>query len=102
MAEYKKITKKDIDFPRYCLFFIRNIQDCINKNVMDDEEPLELNVETTYPYCSDAFDLIVKTFERKGINVNIPSFKISYKFNVKYYTYRWRLRIAKELDDLPF
>ena len=97
-----KLTKEDIDFPRYCLFFIRKIQEELVKQELDEKEFIFIVVESTYPYCSDAFDLITKTFERKGVDIMTPTFKLQYKDNVKYYTYKWKLRKLKKLDDLPF
>lgn len=102
MGEYKKITRDDIDFPRYCLFFIKKIQDKLDGEGLNENADTEVVIETVYPYCSDAFDLITKTFERKGIDAMTPTFKIEYKFNVKHYIYRWRMRKLSKLDDLPF
>ena len=78
MGEYKKITKDDIDFPRYCLYFIKQIQSAIDEDDYDWENFLEITIETTYQYCSDAVDLIIKTFENKGYFVMRPSFKMTY------------------------
>ena len=97
-----KITKEDIDFPKYCLFFIRKIQEKLDKEELDEKDYLEVNIETLYPYCSDAFDLIMRTFERKGVDVMIPTFKVEHKYNVKHYIYRWRFRKLGKIDDLPF
>ena len=95
-----KLSKEDIDFPRYCLFFIKRIQKAIDSDDFDEEKPFDINIETTYPYCSDAFDLIVKTFENKGFNVMTPTFRLMYKSGIKHYIYRWRL--MKDYSDLPF
>ena len=102
MGEYKKITKEDIDFPRYCLFFIRKIQEGLNGGELDEKECLVVDIDSIYPYCSDAFDLITKTFERKGIDVMIPTFKVESISNVKHYIYKWKFRKLGKLDDLPF
>ena len=76
MGEYRKITKEDINFPKYCLFFIKKIQEAIDKskNDLSYVEFLKVEVETTYPYCSDAFDLIAKTFTRKGLELRTPTY----------------------------
>jgi hypothetical protein len=95
-----KLSKEDIDFPRYCLFFIKTIQNAIDTNESEEDEPFDVHVETTYPYCSDAFDLIVKTFEKKGFYVMTPTFRLVYKSGIKYYIYRWRF--MKDYSDLPF
>lgn len=99
---YKKLTKEDIDFPNYCLFFIRKLQEAINKAELSYMDFLEVHVDTTYPYCSDAFDLIYKTFERKGIDVKTPTFKMELKDGIKHYDYKWKLRKGISASDLPF
>lgn len=97
-----KLSKEDIDFPKYCLFFIKKIQEELDKEELNETTYSEVIVESIYPYCSDAFDLIMKTFERKGIDVMIPTFKVEYKLNVKYYIYKWKFRKLIKFDDLPF
>jgi hypothetical protein len=62
----------------------------------------EVHINTEYPYCSDAFDLIMKTFEKKGLDVKTPSFKMGLKDNKKYYDYKWKIRRGVNCDDLPF
>ena len=102
MGSYKKLTREDIDFPNYCLFFIRCIQEAIDNSELKYTEDLEINIGTTYPYCSDAFDLIMRTFERKGLDMRTPTFKLELKNNEKYYNYKWRVRKSVNLNDLPF
>lgn len=101
MGEYQKITKEYIDFPRYCYFFIKEIQDSINEyNIKEVGDEIEIVIETSeHPYCSDAFELIKKVFTRKNFYVNIPTYKMVKENGVKTYTYRWRL---KKIDNLPF
>lgn len=99
---YKKLTKEDIDFPSYCLFFIKSLEEAISKCELSHIDFLEIHTETTYPYCSDAFDLIYKTFERKGIEMKTPTFKMELKDGIKQYNYKWKLRKGTNLDDLPF
>ena len=99
---YKKLTKEDIDFPNYCLFFIRCIQEAIDSSDLSYVDFLEVHVDTTYPYCSDAFDLITKTFERKGLDIRTPTFKMEIKDKVKHYDYKWKLRKGTNVSDLPF
>jgi len=99
---YKKLTRDDIDFPNYCLFFIKSIQEAIDKCELSYTDFLEINIDTTYPYCSDAFELVSKTFERKGFDVRTPTFKIEIRDKVKYYDYKWKLRKGVDLSDLPF
>ena len=93
MGEYKKITKEDINFPKYCLFFIRKIQEAIDesKNSLSYVEFLKIEVETTYPYCSEAFDLITKTFKRKGLEMKTPTYKMEKVDGVPHYLYKWIL-----------
>lgn len=99
---YKKLTKEDIDFPNYCLFFIRCISEAIDGSELSYVDFLEINIGTTYPYCSDAFDLIIKTFERKGLDVRTPTFKMNVEDGVKQYNYKWKLRKGTSASDLPF
>ena len=104
MGEYKKITKEDINFPKYCLFFIRKIQEAIDesKNSLSYVEFLKIEVETTYPYCSEAFDLITKTFTRKGLEMKTPTYKMEKVDGVPHYLYKWGVRKEVDCDDLPF
>jgi hypothetical protein len=102
MGSYKKLTREDIDFPNYCLFFIRCIQEAIDNAELSYTDFLEVNVGSTYPYCSDAFDLITKTFERKGLDIRTPTFKLEMRNNEKYYNYKWKLRKGIDYNDLPF
>lgn len=103
MGEYKKITKDDINLPQYCLFFIKKIQEAIeNEGGLDKIKTMEVSIETTYPYCSDAFELIAKAFASKKIDLMPPTFKVEYKFNIKTYVYKCRLQILGNIDDLPF
>ena len=102
MGSYKKLTREDIDFPNYCLFFIRCIKEAIDNSELKYTEDLEINIGTTYPYCSDAFDLIMRTFERKGLQMRTPTFKLELKDKKKYYNYKWRVRKSVNLNDLPF
>ena len=99
---YKKLTKEDIDFPRYCLFFIKKLQEAIDGSDMEDDKAIEVNLDSTFRYCSDAFDLITKTFERKGLIVSVPTFRLVYENNVKHYIYKWKFQKHPNYDDLPF
>jgi hypothetical protein len=104
MGEYKKITKEDINFPKYCLFFIKKIQEAIDKSKSDLSyvEFLKVEVETTYPYCSEAFDLIAKTFTRKGLEMRTPTYKMNKVDGIPHYLYNWGVRKEVDYDDLPF
>ena len=42
MGEYKKITKEDVDFPRYCHFFIKEI---VEGNITVDNSLNQLQKE---------------------------------------------------------
>jgi hypothetical protein len=103
--EYKKITKYDVNFPAYCYFFIKKLTE-YGKCVKKPDDRLEVEIITSiYPYCYDAFELIIRTMERKGISIRLPSFKrekkegkediLRYKFTLK------KLK-AQNIDDLPF
>jgi len=104
MGEYKKTTKKDVDFPNYCLFFIREIIDSLDEyDIHDPGDELQLEIETSqHPYCYEAFELIVKTFERKGYDVRIPTFKLEKKDGSKTYVYKWNLVKLPNVEDLSF
>jgi hypothetical protein len=102
--EYKKITKVDVDFPAYCYFFIKKL-DKYGKCIAKPGEKLDIEISTSnYPYCYEAFELIVRTMERKGISTRIPAFKREKregKDDVLHYRFTIR-RMADEYDDLPF
>lgn len=101
MGEYQKITKEYIDLPKYCYFFIKEIQDSIDEyNVKHAGDEIEVTIETSeHPYCSDAFELIIKAFTRKKFYVSTPTYKMVKENGVRTYTYKWKL---KKVDDLPF
>jgi len=101
MEEYKKITKEDVNLPKFCLFFIEHLKHEIDDTDFDEYEELEVTIDTTeFPYCYEAFNLIVKTFSRMGFYVRIPTFITSRDNGVKTWTYKWI--ISKGPDDLPF
>jgi hypothetical protein len=91
----------NVNFPEYCLFFIKKIQEELDKDDIDFTEPHRFEIDSPYGYFSKAFDLVIKTFEKKGFVVNTPSFKIQLKNGVKTYLYRWRIQ-KLSYDDLPF
>lgn len=102
---YKKITRDDVDFPKYCYFFIKEIQDSINEyEIKNPGEELEVVIEThSHPYCYDAFALVVKAFERKKFSLRIPTFTTKKdEDGDKVYVYKWTLKKLNPLDDLPF
>lgn len=102
---YKKITRDDVDFPRYCFFFIKEIQDSIEEyEIKDPGDELEVVIETySHPYCYDAFALVVKAFERKNFQVKIPTFKMEKgEGDSRLYIYKWNLKKINPCDDLPF
>lgn len=100
LDNYKKITKEDIDFPNYCLFFIENLEEEI-KNTDLENNDLELKIHSTYPYCYDAFALVKKTFEKRGVEVKIPTFRLMSEDGdgTKHYLYKFDI---SKIDDLPF
>lgn len=109
MGEYKKVCREDVDFPNYCYFFISEMIDSLQEyDITNEGDELSLEIEThDHPYCYDAFELIVRTFKRKGYNTNVPTFKLEYKDDIKTYTYKWKIVKGKEksecnVDDLPF
>jgi len=104
MGEYKKITKEDIDFPNYCFFFIKEIIESLEEyDITNPGDELSLELETSeHPYCYEAFELIVRTFERKGFSTRIPTFHLVKKDGVKTYTYNWKFTKLPNANDLPF
>ena len=102
--EYKKITKEYIDFPRYCYFFISEIQDSIDENsIKDVGDEIEIEIETTgHPYCYDALELIVRSFVRKGFDTRIPNYRMEKNNVERKYIYKWKLVKTPNIDDLPF
>ena len=104
MGEYKKITKKDIDFPNYCFFFIKEIKESLDEydvNDVGDELTLELTT-SKYPYCYDALELVARTFKRLKYSMSTTAYKTSVKDGVKKYTYTWKITKIGEFDNLPF
>ena len=104
MGEYKKITKEDVDFPRYCYFFIKEIIESLDEyDIKDPGDELDLELETSqYPYCYEAFDLVMRTFERKGYESKIPTFHMVKKDGLKTYIYKWKFKKLPDVEDLPF
>ena len=103
--EYKKTTKYDVNFPDYCLFFLKRLLRYTKNGLINGNENLTVEISTTtHPYCYDAFELVVRTLERKGYSTRIPAFKrekrdgkedvLHYKFTIK--------KLAMNKDDLPF
>ena len=108
MGEYKKITKDDVNFPAYCLFFIKRILANIKEAELDDETTLTLQIDTAeFPYCYDAIELIVRTIIRKGYYTRIPGYKrLKKEGDPDVFQYKWTIRKLKKkdisCDDLPF
>ena len=104
MSIYKKVTKDDIDFPRYCYFFIKELQESIDEyDVTEVGDELTVDLRTSeYPYCSEALELIKKTFTRKGYLTKMSHYKLEIIGEDRYYNYKWELRKLPNTDDLPF
>ncbi len=101
--EYKKITKNDVDYPAYCYFFIKKLVE-YGKCVVKPDDKLEVTISTpNYPYCYDAFELVVRTMERKGISTRIPAFKREKREGKKdMLHYKFTLKKLLNYNDLPF
>jgi methyl coenzyme M reductase subunit D len=106
MEEYKPITKSDVNFPEYCIYFIRKILDDIDKKEMVIGDITNVSVETLFeihPYCYDGVELVCRTLLRKGYEVMIPTFRkeqnTSGDIIVKY---NWKVKKVRNIDDLPF
>jgi hypothetical protein len=101
--EYKKTSKYDVDFPAYCYFFLKDLLK-ISKCVVKPDDKIEVEISTSkHPYCYDAFELIVKTLEKKGISTRIPSFvRIRRDGCDDILKYKFTLKKLINTDDLPF
>ena len=101
--EYKKTTKYDIDFPAYCYFFLEKLVK-ISNHLTKPCDKLDVEIKTTtYDYCYDAFDLIVRTMKRKGIMTKIPTFiREKEKDKKDKLCYKFKLEKMADYDDLPF
>lgn len=107
MKEYvfKKITKEDVNFPEYCLFFLKRLLRYTTAiGGVDDKLELEITTnDKDHPYCYEAFELIVRTLERKGISTRIPGFKREKEEGKDdILRYKFTLRRMPRYDDLPF
>jgi hypothetical protein len=105
MGEYRKTTKEDINFPLFCLLFIKRIQKAIDK--WDEGEyftPIVAEMKIPCPYCSEAFKLIEKTFERQGLIMSPPTYTTSVENGIKYYKYKLKFSYwaYDEYSGLPF
>ena len=105
MGEYRKITKDDVDFPAFCLFFIKrimaNIEEAEEGNPISWRLTIEINTED-YPYCYDAFELVIRTIKWKGYETRIPNFHREKREGLPdMFHYQWVIE-KKKLDDLPF
>lgn len=101
MEAYNKITRNDIDFPRYCYFFIKEIQDSIEEyDIKDAGDEITITLSTSsHPYCSECINLIKKAFIRKKYYIKLSNFKVEKDDDGdKVYVYTWDLK----KDDLPF
>jgi hypothetical protein len=107
MEKFQKVAKEDINFPLFCLIFIKKIQEQVDNWGYDENyyAPIVVEIKIPCPYCSDAFKLIEKTFERQGLNMSPPSCVITTEGNLKYYTYKLKFSywtFNGEYDNLPF
>ena len=106
MEKYHKITKEDIDLPNYCYFFISEIIDSLKENdISNVGDEIEIVIESFgHPYCYDGINLVVKTFRRKGFELNFPHYMLSKEDGKKLFPYTWVLTLKKKSDykDLPF
>ena len=103
---YKKKIKDDVDYPAYCYFFISSLLRWAQNSVVKDDDKITIEIKTNdgkHPYCYDAFELVVKTLERKGYSTRIPSFKryvVEGGHDILYY--RFTIGKLVNCDDLPF
>lgn len=97
--EIERVNADGIDFPFYVKYFITEIQDSIDENNSDEWEHLEIEFDSdSLRYCYNAFDLIRKTFRKKGYLVPIPAFK---RDNAYHFVFTVS-KLKTNFDDLPF
>jgi hypothetical protein len=106
MSEYKPITKADINMPEYCMFFIQKIIADIDKKELGPGDMTCVKVDTyleEHPYVYEAVDLVCRTFNRKGYDVMIPTFRREDPEGGKTLVhYGWKVKKRVNTDDLPF
>lgn len=97
--EIERVNAYGIDFPSYVRYFITEIQDSIIENNLKEEESLEIKFDSEeLKYCYQGFELIKKTFLKKGFLVPLPTFKRDESF---HYTFNV-IKLSESIDDLPF
>jgi len=87
MGELKTTFKEGICFPKYCIFFLKEILDSIKEEDLQKGEILELEIHSQYPYFFDGLNLVKKTLERKGFKIKFPTY--IKKEDVAYY--KWEI-----------
>ena len=103
---YKKNIKDDVNYPAYCYFFISRLLRWVQNSVVRDDDKLTIEIKTNeseHPYCYDAFELVVKTLERKGFSTKIPAFRreaVEGGHDILHY--KFTIRKLVNYDDLPF
>lgn len=97
--EIERVKSYGIDFPSYVKYFITEIQDSINDNNLQDGENLTITFDSpNIGYCYNGFELIKKTFAKKGYLVPIPSFKRDDMFHFTFSV----TKFINDIDSLPF
>lgn len=97
--EIEKVKAYGIDFPSYVKYFITEIQDSIVDNNLQDGENLTITFDSpSMGYCYNGFELIKKTFAKKGYLVPIPSFKRDDMFHFTFSV----TKFTNNIDSLPF
>lgn len=106
MAEYVKLTKKDVDFPKCCQFFLTELLQFINDGNVKDSTQVEKIVDVMdMPYCYDVIEMVIKTIKHKGYTVQIPAYKKEVTDNGTLFKYKWKISknvTYNNVDDLPF
>lgn len=106
MGEYRPITKADINMPEYCMFFIQKIIADIEKKKLNPGDMTLVKVDTyleEHPYVYDAVELVCRTFDRKGYDIMIPTFRREELENGKTLVhYGWKVKKKVNVNDLPF
>ena len=92
--------KKDyaFNFAKAVKFFIVNIDASIDKNNLADRKDLKVTFQArcnTFPYNSDVMNRLKKTFEVRGFQITMTSYKVNCEEDAKF-KYEYKFVIEKQ------
>ena len=96
--------KENKNLPRYCIFFIKEIQDSIDEyDITGVGDEIAIDIETyAHPYDANGVNAIIKTFERKDYSVKMQKYQIKKIDGEEVYSYLWNVIKQCSKEDLPF